>query len=211
MGGMGSGQRGGRDLTDNFRRLDVLALHRAGVLEPGQVRRWCWMQRGVVTSEIIVEAHKAALLLSYQTKHQGQIKSFAYPVSLVSTPCTFGGTRPWFLCPRCGRRVAVLYGREMFLCRHCRGLAYRSQRETENRRVIRRADAIRRRLGWPQGVLNPTGEKPKGMRLRTFLRLFEEYVDLAQIGLEGIQQELGAVNDRLARTILAATVSASDE
>jgi len=49
------------------------------------------------------------------------------------------------------------------------------------------------------------------MRLRTFLRLFEEYNELAQIGLEGIQQELGAVNARLARTMLAATVSAIDE
>ncbi|HNU10900.1 MAG TPA: hypothetical protein PKJ45_06005 [Rubrivivax sp.] len=77
--------------------------------------------------------------------------------------------------------------------------------------MIRRADAIRRRLGWPPGVLNPTGEKPRGMRLRTFLRLFEEYNELAQIGLEGIQQELGAVNARLARTMLAATVSAIDE
>lgn len=202
MGGMGSGQRGGRDLTDRFRRLDVRALHRAGVLEPGQARRWTWMRGGAVTSEIVIEAEGAALLLGYQMTKQHEIKSFSYRVRLDWTPCTFGGKRPWFLCPGCDRRVAVLFGLEMFLCRHCRGLAYRSQRESESRRVIRRADAIRRRLGWPPGVLNPTGERPKGMRLRTFLRLYTEYNELAKIGLEGIQRELGAVSARLDRVML---------
>lgn len=160
------------------------------------------MRGGAVTSEIVIEADGAALLLGYQMTKQDEIKSFSYRVRLDWTPCTFGGKRPWFLCPGCDQRVAVLFGREMFLCRHCRGLAYRSQRESESRRVIRRADAIRRRLGWPPGVLNPTGERPKGMRLRTFLRLYTEYNELAKIGLEGIQRELGAVSARLDKVML---------
>ena len=51
-------------------------------------------------------------------------------------------------------------------------MAYRSQRETDADRATRRADTIRRRLGWEPGILNGNGLKPKGMmHLRTFERL----------------------------------------
>ena len=48
---------------------------------------------------------------------------------LAWTPCNYGGSRPWFLCPGCDRRAAILYvegGR--LLCRPCLGLSYPSQR-----------------------------------------------------------------------------------
>src|SRR5215472_1990244 len=48
------------------------------------------------------------------------------PVKIEWTPCNYGGTRPWFLCPRrgCGRRVAILYCDSDFGCRTCRRLTY---------------------------------------------------------------------------------------
>lgn len=57
---------------------------------------------------------------------------------LVSTPCRYGGTRWWFLCPlsidgkSCNRRVTTLYfvDGSGFGCRHCHDLAYRSSRES---------------------------------------------------------------------------------
>ena len=50
-------------------------------------------------------------------------------IRLAWIPCNYGGSRPWFLCPGCDRRAAILYvegGR--LLCRPCLGLSYPSQR-----------------------------------------------------------------------------------
>ena len=100
------------------------------------------------------------------------------PVAIVWTPCHFGGSRPWFICPGvvngvpCGRRVGKLYGPgRYFLCRHCYGLAYQSQREQPHERALRRANSIRMRLGGEPGMLCPFPEKPKGMHWRTYERL----------------------------------------
>jgi len=38
------------------------------------------------------------------------------------TACRFGGARPWFHCPYCDRRVAILYWNfAAYFCRHCVG------------------------------------------------------------------------------------------
>ena len=52
-------------------------------------------------------------------------------VGLAYATPRFGGRRPWFTCPACERRCALLYYRRgRFGCRTCQGLAYRSQRES---------------------------------------------------------------------------------
>lgn len=197
MGGPGSGRRGGRETTDDYRRLDVRELHRAGVLTPGWRGGWCWTRRGEKRAEINIEVHELAMVLRYSATTNGERKSYDYAVGLVRTKCTFGGARPWMLCPCCGRRVAVLFGGAMFACRRCRGLAYESQRETAGDRAIRRADAIRDRLKWEPGILNPDGWKPKGMHWRTFWRLKAEHDRLRGVGMDGIARQLGIVERRL--------------
>jgi hypothetical protein len=71
--------------------------------------------------------------------------------------------------------VAILFGGSIFACRHCHDLAYACQRERDDDRAARRADKIRSRLGWPPGILNGGGDKPKGMHWRTYWRLQEQY------------------------------------
>ncbi len=64
------------------------------------------------------------------TDRGGNKTDYGYTVSLVTTPCNFGGVRYWFGCPSCGRRVAVLYlapGDVYFRCRHCNNLSYHSR------------------------------------------------------------------------------------
>lgn len=197
MGGYGSGRRGGRETTADYRRLDVRELHRTGVLTPGWRGGWCWTRRGEKRAEINIEVHELAMVLRYSATTNGERKSYDYAVGLVRTKCTFGGARPWMLCPCCGRRVAVLFGGAMFACRRCRGLAYESQRETAGDRAIRRADAIRDRLKWEPGILNPDGCKPRGMRWRTFWQLKAEHDRLRGVGMEGIARQLGIVERRL--------------
>lgn len=199
MGGMGSGRHGGRDLTCEYRQLDVRKLYRAGVLKAGYTGTWQWYRGGELRASVTVEATDASLMLRYAAASQGERKHFAYPVFLSWTACSYGGARPWFLCPGCSRRVAILYGGSWFVCRRCRQLAYQVQRETDNDRVIRRADTIRERLGWQPGILNGKEWKPKGMHWRTFWRLWNEYNELAGAGLDGMMQQLRSTREKLGR------------
>lgn len=64
------------------------------------------------------------------TDRDGNKTDYNDVVSLVTTPCSFGGVRYWFGCPGCGRRVGVLYmvpGGTRFYCRHCNNLTYHSR------------------------------------------------------------------------------------
>lgn len=57
-----------------------------------------------------------------------------FTISLISTPCRYGGKRYWFICPLskngvyCGRRVGVIFiiGK-WYGCRHCGNICYASQ------------------------------------------------------------------------------------
>jgi hypothetical protein len=80
-----------------------------------------------------------------------------------------GGERPWFLCPDCSHRCALLYSvsGSHYGCRKCLKLAYGSENETELARQVRRWNAIKARL-----VIERTGTcvKPKHQWWRTFWR-----------------------------------------
>lgn len=55
------------------------------------------------------------------------------PVSLQKTKPHFGGSRWWFTCPMCGKRVGKIYlpkKGKMFACRKCYDLVYRSSQKT---------------------------------------------------------------------------------
>ena len=74
---------------------------------------------------------------------------------------------------------------------------YQCQRESDDDRAMRRADAIRRRLGWEAGIANPDGGNPKGMHGRTFERLQAEYSRFARASWAGLGERLGLMNRRL--------------
>ena len=93
--------------------------------------------------------------------------------------------------------MAILFGGSIFACRHCHKLAYECQRETDDDRACRRADTIRRRLGWEPGILNGSGWKPKGMHWRTFERLRAEHDAYVMAALAGMGERLGLVERRL--------------
>ncbi len=194
MGGPGSGRRGGCDVIADYRRLDVRQLQRASVLTPGWRCGWCWYRRGEKRAEINIEVGDVSIQLRYRATDQGEWKDYDYTVGLVRTGCNYGGERPWFLCPCCGRRVAILYGGAMFACRVCYGLAYAVQREDDADRLARRADAIRDRLGWEAGILNPDGWKPRGMHWRTFWRLKAEHDRLKGGALGAWAKRLGTLD-----------------
>lgn len=203
MGGFGSGRQSGGQCTDDKRPLDVRKINRAGLLTQGRWFNWQWTCNDEVTATIGLRVEAGRVVLNYrnQSRHNngGEWESMNYPVLLDWTECGFGGRRVWLRCPAvgCGRRVALLYGGCVFACRQCYRLAYRCQREAGDDRATRRADTIRRRLGWEPGILNGNGWKPKCMHWRTFERLQGEHDAEVNAALAGMAAKLGLLGERL--------------
>src|SRR5262245_54889772 len=61
-----------------------------------------------------------------------------FQIKIQRTWCNYGGTRPWFLCPKCGDRRAVLYdvNASEFGCRRCLDLHYTSDKEDKFDRLM---------------------------------------------------------------------------
>jgi hypothetical protein len=195
LGGLGSGNRHryGKTTTAECRSLDVRKLHREGLLKSGNLFSWGWFPAGqeVVSIDALVYQEKVILSYRYHSRLGAEWEEVKEPVSLEWTACNFGGERPWFICPRaeCGRRVAILYGPgKYFLCRHCYDLRYESQREDKKDRASRRAKKIRQRLGGSANMMEPFPEKPKGMHLDTYMRLFLEHHEAEWEHLVGLRE-----------------------
>lgn len=89
---------------------------------------------------LAIEVYERGVWLNW---HYTLLERQSIPVS--TTQPYLGGKRFWFLCPtirngrRCGRRVGRLYlprGQQIFGCRHCHNLTYKSAREHDHRRYL---------------------------------------------------------------------------
>lgn len=64
-------------------------------------------------------------------RKRGQV--YDLMVNFTTTRCNFGGKRYWFKCPRCARRVWVLYKEwSSWGCVRCFNLTYRSRVERKH-------------------------------------------------------------------------------
>jgi hypothetical protein len=94
--------------------------------------------------------------------------------------------------------VALYYGPgKYFLCRHCYDLSYQSQREDKKDRALRRARKISMRLGGSANVLEPLPERPKGMHLDTYMRLFWEHHEAEMEHLASMRERLDKLEKRV--------------
>lgn len=193
MGGSGSGRYSGysfRSTTEDYRSIDVRRWAREGLLEPGQWFGWQWSVEGEQIASIKAAAEAYAVRLVYRSRSYGEDwQEMDYRVGLDWTPCNFGGSRQWFMCPAkgCGRRAAVLYGGAIFACRRCHGLTYACQREDALSRMMRKTQKLESRLGWKHGF----GGKPKGMHWRTFDALVSEHDRLENAQLGQLERRFG--------------------
>jgi len=151
----------GRATVEEFTRLDITELAHAGLLNGDD---WS-APRG---RSIWLKIRKEEIFAEYQT----EIGLRRETLPLARTRCHFGGSRTWFRCPTagCARRCGVLYraGNRRLACRRCHGLAYRTQHEQPDGRLLLKAERIWRRLGCAFG---DEPKRPKGMHRRTFQRL----------------------------------------
>jgi hypothetical protein len=182
MGGYGSGRRwSSKNTTSDYLRLDVRRLQQKECLEPGRSFGWQWTLNDKSYGDIRIRSELDRIVLSYRHHSRSEDwQSKEYPVLLTQTPCHFGGVRQWFLCPArgCGRRVAVLYGGEIFACRTCHQLTYESQREALHNRALSRAQGLHVRLGGTGAVADGLPPKPKGMHCTTYKKLARRFLRL---------------------------------
>lgn len=198
-----SGRRGDRLCTDDLWRLDIRPLAREGLLLPGSSFPLVWGPASAPSARLAVRCESSRVVLNSSWREGAVWREIVYEMRLATTNCRFGGVRQWWVCPGCGRRAAVLYGRGAFGCRGCLKLAYRSQRETPRDRAFRRANDMRRVFGWPPGVIQGHGPKPKNLHRATYLRLLRRYDAYVGAALDYMQQDLAASTASLA--ILRAT------
>jgi hypothetical protein len=180
MGGPGSGtwyRWDKKTTTEEIHSVDIRYMRRRGLLKSSHFGTLSWSRpNGERTGWIRYQALDDRLVLMYRYRKSGdEWQGVEESISFDWTPCNYGGNRCWFLCPRCSRRVAVLYGLgPRFLCRHCYRLPYASQQENSIDRLKRKARKIRESLGASNNLGDPVWEKPKGMHWRMFERLLQE-------------------------------------
>ncbi|RIK94968.1 MAG: hypothetical protein DCC73_00870 [Proteobacteria bacterium] len=188
MGGHGSGRQYGVSTGTkpvagvDLLRLDVRYLHKNGFLKPQHWSTLHWSRNGHPSGNIRVEMGTGQpplhlkLIYTHTSRYDGTKTDINEYITLDWQTCRFGGRRPWFLCPHCGRRVGVLWGSKRFLCRHCHRVAYPCQNETRADRAMRQSRKVRQRLGLRDDITIPAAyaSKPKGMRWATYHRLVRQ-------------------------------------
>lgn len=159
----GAGRPGWRAVAEDLRRIDVRHWARIGALEPGEAGRVHWPDGRYVGYG--VEGDVLALA------HDFAGRPLVQHISILRTPCNYGGTRPWFACPRCSRRAAVLHLRwGGFACRRCNAVANACQSEGAAARAWRQQRKAERRLGLGHA-------RPKRMRHATYQALLATITD----------------------------------
>ncbi len=173
-GGMryGAGRPGHRAKAEHMQRVDIRLWRRGGYLLAGRSFTWRWNRDGDPAGSIGVQVNGADLLqLHYMVGDGDQRRDGSQTIRLDRSSCTFGGTRPWFVCPCCHRRAGLLFMRwGRFACRTCQQVAYASQSCDGIDRLWRKQAKIEARLGkhW---------QRPKGMWQRTYQRLKGGLID----------------------------------
>jgi hypothetical protein len=169
----GAGRPGWHVKAEHCLRLDVRDMARHKLLAGGTYGctwRWTNTATGESSGSISLWVTADAMRLKFTTNELPAQQH----VPIDRTACNYGGTRPWFRCPRCDARVAVLYLRGgRFICRRCGSVAYGSQSDDTFGRIWRRQYKLERRLG-------DNWARPKRMHRRTHERLFDAICECEQ-------------------------------
>ena len=168
----GAGRPGWKRKAGSSLAFDIRKVARRGLLVPGTAFTWQWTNgegEEIGSIAVVVTGNPEALTLHYQWSiNNDPPNRTECSIAIDRTRCFYGGNRPWFLCPKCGRRCGVLYfrgrGAGLYQCRACAGIAYASQCQDSVGRSWIKQRKIEATLvdGW---------HKPKGMHWKTYKRL----------------------------------------
>ena len=168
----GAGRPGYRAKAEQLLNINIADFKRRGHLHGGAWFTWSWSRGDEPAGSISVRVQSEfALRLIYTVGTDGERRDANQTLGILHTPCHFGAVRPWFGCPVCHARVAVIYCRwGRFACRKCQQVGYSSQSDCPIDRTWRMQRKIEAKLGehW---------SRPKGMRTATYQRLRESLMD----------------------------------
>jgi hypothetical protein len=160
-----------RPICEAFRSIDVRWIQREGRLHAGKCFVLPWSRAGEPYGQAYVVVGGDVIFLVFEARPDegSECIPVIQRVPISWTACHFGGGRPWFQCPYCRRRSAVIYiGDKDIACRRCLGLAYASQQEPVRQRGLMKAQNIRDRLGGSANMMDKFPDRPKGMHEKTF-------------------------------------------
>jgi hypothetical protein len=183
MGGFGSGRyyrRSERTTCEEVKRIDIRYLRKQNMLRPNTTGSLSWNIGGEPTGDIRYTMYENTMILNFRFRRhgEGEWESVQQTIWFDRTPCHYGGSRKWFLCPNCDRRVGLLYGSDvLFLCRHCYRHPYASQGEDYLDRMSRKLDKLSKILEADEYINDGDLWKPKGMHWRTFYNLKMAEID----------------------------------
>lgn len=150
--------------AEHCRRIEAGRWAKEGLFSSGRSGTWSWWDAdsGERTAQIGYRGLGGGVSLNFAVNDH-PVTQF---ITELRTACNYGGARSWFACPRCQRRVGVLFlrGAAGFICRHCGRVAYSSQSADDiGRSWLKQHKAEQRLLGgW---------KRPKGMHRATRDRL----------------------------------------
>jgi hypothetical protein len=185
----GAGRPGWHVKAEHCLKLKVRDLARHGLLARTGTASWRWSntETGEELGSINLHRTPDALRLTFTWRSQ----PIEQRVALESTPCNYGGTPTWLRCPRCQKRIAVLFLRAgHFMCRQCWRIAYASQSDDVFGASLRRERRLARKL------VNDWG-RPAGMHQRTSAKLLSAILQCNEQREEAVLKYLARINFKL--------------
>ncbi len=102
-----------------------------------------------------------------------------YKIPIEKQACNYGGFRYFFHCPKCGKRMRMLYHQKgRFLCRKCMNLGYFTQRLCPSTRILIMSNNIEKLLEARGGSLY---KKPPRMKQRAFKKLQDRHFEYRHV------------------------------
>lgn len=182
MGGKGSGNyfhTKTRTTTNDCLELDMRKFKKRNWLSSSNWQTLTWTKGGREIGSIQYRYINNQLNLNYRSRKAGGdwlVKNEV--ISLIKTPCNFGGFRQWFRCNQCNNKVVCLYATDIFKCRKCANLIHPSANESKLDRASRALGRYQRKLAPDSdiGVLDGVTwlSKPKWMRYKNYFKIKRE-------------------------------------
>jgi hypothetical protein len=179
-----------RPKTTSFFSIDVRKIERARKLV-GSRQTFVWICPDTGNGVNITDLYQQVAQIEYTCEGT----KFEFMVPITRTDCHLGGQRPWFRCPNCLKRVALLYIHGPLACRRCWRAIYPVQCEDAQLRAWRRANRIRAQLGAPLGIPAYLISKPNGMHWRKYEELVSQIADLEKRGMESTPNWLNQLDN----------------
>lgn len=176
MGGIGSGRSCWRSknfveetrfITSRWVKSHLQTLSK----QPLQVN-WYQGKESLGSASVSLVSHnQLCVRYKYRRSCEGDWVSVTDFVPIQLSTCWYGGVRLWFICPKCGKRNAIIYVDTVVACRDCLGLRYQSEYEDEISRLQSKTQKIFDRIGHDY-------VRPKGMHHKTYERLLSKANEL---------------------------------